>query len=340
MSLNVPTTLIVSCTGSTTGYWWHPGDQNSASCPAAVNTGNSQMAVSGAGTAVSNCVYLVDVSGSLGAATATIALSWNAGGGSPPSGCSLTPASQTVTGGGVASLSAQCSGGTFPITHTLSSSGAFNGQSAVQTSAGVPATFSATVSAATTVTGTASNGQTASDGSATISIGGGGGGGGGFANCTRLGYTAIPGARRLASVHIARRVVRPAASGSFGDAQAWVFTLNVPGGRHLGHGRLPGRRVRFTTYAAPCGAVEDAVRFRPHQGLHRRQRTGGGVPQRHDLRGELPGRQRNSFGDTGWLQAGTYYISVRNYSDFPLPNGSPSCGASNCGATYNYQPTQ
>ena len=243
-----------------------------------------------------------------------------------------------MTAGGVASLSAQCSGGTFPITHTLSSSGAFNGQSAVQNSAGVPATFSATVSAATTVTGTASNGQTASDGSALIQIGGGGGGGG-FANCTRQGYTAIPGAG-ITLPFTSSQGGSSSSSGSFGDAQAWVFTLTVPAGgtsaagvfqvaefgsqptpRHVALSKTPCDFDRTKDYTGANGPVAVcrngttcAVNFQ----------VGSGTP----------------FGDTGWLQAGTYYISVRNYSDFPLPSGSPSCGASNCGATYNYQPTQ
>jgi hypothetical protein len=191
------------------------------------------------------------------------------------------------------------------------------------------------------VTGTASNGQSASDGSATISISGGGGGGGGsFANCSRQGYTAIPGAG-LALSFTGSQGGSSSSSGSFGDTSAWVFRLDVPAGvstsatgvfqvaefgsqptpRHVVISKTPCDFDRTKDYTGANGPVTVC-------------RNGTTCAVNFQVGSAIP------FGDTGWLQAGTtYYISVRNFSDFPLPNGSASCGGTNCGATYNYQPT-
>jgi len=129
-------------------------------------------------------------------------------------------------------------------------------------------------------------------------------------------------------------------SGAFGDDVVWLFSLTVPAGQAptstVGYfqaaeyqGQSTSRHLTLSRYACD---------FRPYDPY------GNNGPVAQSRNGTTAAVQFTVGVDRtrpGVMLAGTtYFFSVRNWSDFPLPNGSGSCGITSCNATFNYQPTR
>src|SRR5207237_6549077 len=86
----------------------------------------------------------------------------NTGGGSAPSGCTLSPSQSTVSAGGLVTLSASCNGGGAPTSYAWSG-GALpsTGGSSVSTTVAATTTYSVTPSNATASGNTATGQLTA-----------------------------------------------------------------------------------------------------------------------------------------------------------------------------------
>jgi hypothetical protein len=335
-SVGSPVALTASCSGggAPTGFSW---TSNGASCNG--TTTNPCMAnESNAG----QVTYAVAISNASGAATNSPGWTVTWGSGSvAPNGCTLSPASQTVSSGASASLTAACSGGTMPITINLSGGG-FTQSVTQNTSSG--ATVSATVSSTTTVTATASNasgGATFSN-SATITVSGGGGGGAGLANCTAQGITVLGGNAINIPWGVSQGGVSNS-SGSFGNNMAWVFQMTVPAGTpntgsvgifEVAENGGQGGPKNLTISKTPCD-------FRAQD------TSGANGPLQVCRNGStcdiyFQVSPPTFFGNFAGLTAGTtYYINVRNYDDFSNNNtGGYNCSGGNCPTVYNVQPTR
>jgi hypothetical protein len=293
-------TLGVSCTsgGAPTGWQWGGGHCAGVATATCAGTESSAGAVT----------YTVIPSNSSGAgAQVSKQVTWSVGA-VAPSGCSLTPATTNLpAGGGSVTLTANCTGGTVPITHTLAG-GAFNNMSAQQTTLGVGVQFTANVSASSTISGTASNGGgSTSDGSASITVGGGGGGG--YANCTAQGFTAV-GTQTLTwgqSVQLTQSGPNP--------GQVWVLAITPPIGtvasNNLGAiqaAEYGGNSItkQMTLSTTPCDFATPL-----------KQSNGTTTRMYYDV-----------VGRGGMMTPGTtYYISIRNWSlDFNNWSCDSTCG--------------
>jgi hypothetical protein len=331
-SVGSPVTLTAACSGggAPTGFSWTGGSCNGVTTnPCSANEGSA-----------GQVTYTVAISNASGAATSSPnwTVTW-ASGSVAPSGCTLSPASQTVSSGATASLTAACSGGTMPITINLSGGGF--AQSVTQTTAsGV--TLSATVSSSTTVTATASNasgGPVSFNNSATITTSGGGGGGGGLANCSAQGIAVLGGGAINIPWGVSQGGVSNS-SGSFGNNVAWVFQMTVPAG-------TPNTSVRGLFEVAENGGQGGpknlTISTTPCD-FRQQDTSGANGPLQVCRNGTtcdiyFKVAPPTVFGGYAGLTAGTtYYINVRNYDDFSGPGYN--CSAGNCPAVYNVQPTQ
>lgn len=123
--------------------------------------------------------------------------------------------------------------------------------------------------------------------------------------------------------------------GAFGNNVAWVFSLSVPPGQQsttvLGSIQVAenggqGTQRNVTLSLTPCD-------FRAYDG------TGANGPLAVCRNGTTCGVQwlvgAQGFSAAGLKAGTTYYLNVRNYSDF----GGWSCDPGNCPAVYNVQPT-
>lgn len=162
----------------------------------------------------------------------------------------------------------------------------------------------------------------------------------GLENCTQHGLSVLGGS--------AKELSFTAASGGqsgtgFNDTNAWVFKLTVPAGTpqtsRVGQFQVAEYSSQPTSRFLVISKVPCDF-FRPMDaygatGPINLSRNGTTASTNFQV-----GQPANPT-QAGMMTAGeTYYFSVRNYSDYPLPNGSPSCGAGNqCQATYNYQTT-
>lgn len=160
-----------------------------------------------------------------------------------------------------------------------------------------------------------------------------------LANCIYQGFNVLGGSAKELSFAAASSGPSSAVGG-FGDGAVWLFKLTVPPGTmpttRIGQfqvaeyqGQPTSRQLTLSRF--PCD-------FRPVDVY------GNNGPINASNNGTTAAIQFTVGVDRsmpGVMLAGTrYYFSARNWSDFPLPNGSWSCGAGNvCNATYNYQTT-
>jgi large repetitive protein len=252
--------------------------------------------------------------------------------GSTPPGalsCAIVGApSGQVAAGSPVSLTMSCSGGTPGYQYSWAPGG------------GTGATLATNVAATTTYSVTATDALGASSTKAvtvTVSSGGGGGGGGGTGLCANY-------ANVLPTVNATfgqQASFFSQTSGSFGDNAVWVIQMTVPAGTPNTvlagafttaeyNGPNTPRHLTISTQACDFRALD---------------LTGGGsgpltvcqdgsTCQIQYLVGPTP-RASNGI---AYLTAGqTYYINVRNYTNWPTPGYS--CGdRPTCNALMNYQP--
>ena len=328
---NTPINLASACTGggAATSWVWTGGNcagVTTQSC-AAIET-----------SPTTTRTYTVTASNASGAGTpvAQTTVTWGSGGGGGglPSGCTLTPANQQIASAGILGLTAQCTSGTFPITHTFS--GAIVG-SWQQTNAAAGIFIQNNYTQTTSVTVATSNSVGAGP-TSTASIVVGTGGGNPLLNCTANGFTAIIPNTNFATATWGQAFsTASSTAGNFGpgDTTVWVYKLTVPAGTGFtSYGRFTiseytegptPRQLSISTL--PCD-------FRP------RDITGVSGPLALCSDGttcEVYYGVTGPSGAAAGLTAGTtYYISARNWQS----PGVTSCTAAHCNALMTHQPTQ
>ena len=263
----------------------------------------------------------------------------NTGGGSAPSGCTLSPSQSTVSAGGTVSLNASCNGGGAPTSY------AWSGGSLPSTGG---STVSTTVAATTTYSVTPSN-ATGSGNTATTLVTVGSTPppppppppppGDGLANCAAQGLSVVSG-NAVPTTWGTGGVWYSSQSGAFGDNAVWVFTLTVPAGTPQSStngyfsvaefgGQPTPRQLTISTEACDFRAFDFSGATGPLAVCN------NGTSCRVLYSVQTP-TFANLFSGVAGLTAGaTYYINARNSS-----SSGTSCGGSNCGAVMNEYPAQ
>ncbi len=323
-----PITLTSSCTGggAATQWAWTGG-----TC-----AGVTTQSCSAVETSVASRTYTVTASNASGTGTpvAQTTVAWGQGGGGVPSGCTLTPATQTIgAGGGILGLTAQCTGGTLPITHTFT--GAIVGswqQTSYPAGIFIQNNYTQTTSVNVATSNSAGVGPTS-----TASIVVGTGGGSGLANCTANGFTTVIPAGGATATWGQAFSTPSSSAGNFGpgDTTVWVYKLTVPAGTgftsfgrftisEYTEGPTP-RQLSISTL--PCD-------FRP------RDITGVSGPLALCSDGTTCevyyGVTGPNSAAAGLTAGNTYYISARNWQS----PGVSSCGNQHCNALMGHSPTQ
>jgi hypothetical protein len=128
-------------------------------------------------------------------------------------------------------------------------------------------------------------------------------------------------------------------SGSFGDNTAWVFKFVVPVGtpNSTSAGSFTTAEFQGPNTPRQLTISKQACDFR------KRDYTGATGPLALCQDGtscqiSFAVQTPQALGGTAGLSAGqTYYVSVRNWSNFPKP-GAYDCGQTTCNAIMNFQP--
>ena len=321
-------TLTSSCTGggAATSWVWTGGTcagVTTQSCSAIESVATSR-------------TYTVTASNGSGAGNlATTTVTWSQGGSAGvPSGCTLTPATQTVTFPAVLGLTAQCSGGTLPITHSFT--GAIVGtwqQTSYSTGIFIQNNYTQATSVSVATSNSAGIGPTST---ASISGAGGGGGGGGLANCAAQGLTVMPAGGATATWGQAFSTPSTSA-GNFGpgDQVAWVYKLTVPAGTGFtSFGRFVISEYAELPTPRQISISTQACDFRP------RDITGASGPLALCSDGQTCevyyGVTGPSSAAAGLTAGTTYYISARNWQS----PGQSSCGNQHCNAIMAHDPVR
>ena len=251
-----------------------------------------------------------------------------------PSGCSLQASPSSLpAGGGNVTVTAVCTGGALPITHTLHG-GPFEGLVLSQTTTSSVSSSATAVTASVTVTDHATNsaGFATPDPSAGITVASSGG----LANCTNQGFSVIP-VNGINAPWSTGGTWQSTQSGSFGDKVVWLFTITPPVGTSpsatMGRfaisefaGPITARQLTIST--TPCD-----FRARDYQGVKGPIGVSNGTTASVIYGVCTP----TFFGGNACMTAGTtYYVSARNWQLDPAPQ--TSCGQSTCNAIMNAQP--
>jgi hypothetical protein len=247
----------------------------------------------------------------------------------PPSAfsCSLIAPSQ-VAANSPFNVTMSCNGGTLPYQYQWNPVGANGAQ--LSTSVTVNTIFNVTATDAANAISTKS---------VTVNVSSGGGGGGGTGLCANY-------ANVLPTVNATfgqQASFFSQQSGSFGDNAVWVIQLTVPAGTpntvYAGafttaeyNGPNTPRQLTISTQACDFRAMDPTGSSGPLTLCQ-----DGTSCQISYIVQPLPTRGGGS--GIAYLTAGqTYYINVRNYTNYPTP--AYSCGGDRptCNAIMNYQP--
>jgi len=228
-------------------------------------------------------------------------------------------------------MTALCTGGTPPITHTLHG-GPFEGVVLTQTSTSSVSSSPATVTASVLITDHATNtaGVAAPDPSAAITVGSSGG----LANCANQGFKVIP-ANGVTAPWATGGSWQSSQNGSFGDNTVWLFQITAGGGASATMGRFtvseyqgPITSRQMTISSTPCD-----FRKKDYTGLNGPLSVSNGTTAEIYYGVCTP----QLFGGTACMAPGqVYYVSVRNWQTNPTPQAS--CGQAACNAIMNNQP--
>jgi hypothetical protein len=325
-------TLTETCSPAATAWTWQLVN-GPAGCPAApAPNANPALLSPTPATTTTGCLYEVDVTAPQ-AGSAQVTINWASAPQIAPSGCSLQASPSSLpAGGGNVTLTALCTGGTLPITHTLHG-GPFEGMVLTQnTASSVSSSAAVTATLAVTDHATNSAGFASPDPSAAITVGSSGS----MANCTNQGFTVIPG-NPINAPWGTGGTWQSGQSGSFGDNVVWLFTITPPAGTPptaiLG-------RFAISEFAGPITIRQLTISTTPCD-FRTRDYTGANGPI-----GISNGTTASIiygvctpqfFGGNACMTAGTtYYVSAHNWQLDPSPQSS--CGQATCNAIMNDQP--
>ncbi|MEP7098605.1 MAG: hypothetical protein ABI748_13165 [Dokdonella sp.] len=330
-TFGTPITLTSSCTGggAATNWSWNGGN-----C-----TGVTTQSCSAVETSQTSRTYTVTASNGSGAGNlATQIVTWGQGGGSGvPSGCTLTPGNQSLSSAGVLGLTAQCTSGTLPITHSFS--GAIVGtwqQTSYATGIFIQNNYTQTTSVSVATSNSAGFGNSST---AIVTIGNAGGGGTGLANCAAQGLTVIPANAANVTWGLPLNDPNPSRSSSAGQFDsgartAWVFKMTVPGNAGFnGYGRFTISEFADPPTPRQISISTTACDFRP------RDITGVSGPLAMCSDGQTCevyyGVTGPSSSAAGLTPGQTYYISARNWQ-----SSGNSCDNTHCNALMTHIPVQ
>jgi hypothetical protein len=315
-TINTPITLTAQCaTGSATSWAWTGGNcqgLTTQSCSA-----NSLVAAT--------IPYSVTPSNAIGAGnTPTKTVVWSATLPVAPSGCTLTVDKPSLpVGGGVVLLTAACSGGGAPTSYAWSG----NNLPTPTVTSQVSTTVTTTTSFSVTPSNATGPGNTAN---VSVTVAG-----------TALGLCGQYG-NVLPIINATwgqQSSWHSQDSGAFGDNAVWVFKLTVPPGtaNSINAGSFTTAEFNGPNTPRQLTISPTACDFRA------RDFTGANGPMVICQDGtscqlsysvSVP----KGFGGIAGLTAGqTYYINVRNWSNYPAP-ASYDCNQNACNAIMNHQP--
>jgi hypothetical protein len=248
----------------------------------------------------------------------------------------LTPATQTISQAGVLGMTAQCTGGTLPITHSFT--GAIVGtwqQTSYATGIFIQNNYTQTTSVSVATSNSAGIGNSST---ASVTVGGGGGGGG-FTNCAANGFTVIPSGGANVTWGLPLNDPNPdrsSSAGNFGSGAtiAWVFKMTVPLGTGFnGYGRFTISEFADPPTPRQISISTQACDFRP------RDITGVSGPLALCGDGQTCevyyGVTGPSSAAAGLTPGQTYYISARNWQ-----SSGNSCDNVHCNALMTHIPVQ
>ncbi len=316
-TINTPITLTAQCaTGSPNAWTWGGGN-----C-----AGLTTQSCSAISSTIGLITYSVTPRNNVGAGnTPTKDVSWSNTPPLAPSGCTLGASTTSLPiGGGAVTLTATCSGGGAPTSY------AWTGNN-------LP-TPTVTNVASTNITATTSFSVTPSNGtgpgntaSVTVNVAGSG-----------LGPECAKFANVLPVVNATwgqQSSWHSQDSGSFGDNAVWVIKLVVPAGTPNSNSAGSFTTAEFNGPNTPRQLTisTTACDFRPRQ----YQGINGPLTLCQDgtsCQISYSVSTPQAFGGIAGLTAGqTYYINVRNWSNYPTPGGY-DCAQTSCNAIMNHQP--
>ena len=315
-TINTPITLTATCaTGSANAWLWTGGN-----C-----AGLTTQSCSATSSTIGVVTYTVTPRNNVGAGnTPSTNVSWSNTPPLAPSGCSLGASTTSLPiGGGAVVLTATCTGGGAPTSY------AWTGNSLPTPT--VTNVSSTSITSTTTFSVTPSNstgpGNTAS---VTVSVAGSV-----LGNCGQFGNV-LPVVNatwgQQSSWHSQD-------SGSFGDNAVWVIKLVVPAGTANSNSAGSFTTAEFNGPNTPrqltISKTACDFRARDYQG------NNGPLVVCQDgtsCQISYSVSTPQAFGGIAGLAAGqTYYINVRNWSNFPPPPAY-DCGQTSCNAIMNHQP--
>jgi hypothetical protein len=321
-TINVPITLTAQCaTGSATAWSWTGGN-----C-----AGLTTQSCSANSSAIGTITYGVTPSNAVGAGnTPTKAVVWSNTPPLAPSGCTLVanPMSFPTTAGGTVTLTASCSGGGAPTSFAWTASPSPAGFSTLT----VSGSQSAAITATTFFTVTPSN-STGNGNQATVSV---------TVPGSVLGLCGQYG-NVLPVINATwgqQSSWHSQDSGNFGDNAVWVIKLVVPPGtpNSVSTGSFTTAEFGGPNTPRQLTISPTACDFRSPKDIHGVTGPMAICQDGTSCQLSYSVSTPSGFGGIAGLTAGqTYYINVRNWSNYPVPGGY-DCGQTSCGAIMNHQP--